>query len=65
METFIQFLQRYYEGGEGFLQCIVMDNETWVHHYGPASKCQSITQDQENQNCAFCQQSDTEAVLEL
>jgi hypothetical protein len=26
----------------GFLQWIVTDDEIWVHHYEPASKCQSM-----------------------
>jgi hypothetical protein len=53
-----------------FLQLLVTLNETWVHQYESASKCQKhgmethvITQNQEIQKCAFCQQSDVDAVL--
>jgi hypothetical protein len=40
MEMCMQFLEQYHEG-EAFLQWIVAD-ETWVHHYEPASKCQCM-----------------------
>jgi len=42
IETCIQFYQQYHEVGEAFLQWIVTGNETWQHHYEPASKCQSM-----------------------
>jgi len=41
MEIYVQLLQRYCEG-EAFLQWIVTGDETWEHHYEPASKCQSM-----------------------
>jgi hypothetical protein len=41
METCIQFLQQYHEEGEALLQQTVTGNETWVHLYEPAIKCQS------------------------
>jgi hypothetical protein len=49
------------------LQHFVTGVGMWVHHYEPASKCQSmewkhvIIQDKEIQKCAFCQQSDVDA----
>jgi len=50
---------------------IFTGNKTWVHHYEPASKYQSmewkhiIIQDQEIQKCAFCHQNDGDTVLRL
>jgi hypothetical protein len=41
VETYMQFLQQYHEG-EAFLQQTVTSNETSMHHYEPASKCQSM-----------------------
>jgi len=40
METCIQFLQKYPGVKEAFLKLIVTGDETWVHHYKRASKCQ-------------------------
>jgi hypothetical protein len=37
----MQFLQQYREEGKAFLQWIFRGDETWVHHYEPASKHQS------------------------
>jgi hypothetical protein len=68
----MQFLLQYHEEGEAFLQWIVTGDETWMHHYEPASKRQKhgveihvMAQDQEIQNCAFCWQSDVHTVLGL
>jgi hypothetical protein len=41
IETCMQILQQYHEG-EVFLQQIVTGNGTWVYHYYPASKFQSM-----------------------
>jgi len=41
MEMCMQFLQCYTEGGF-VVQWIVRGNETWTHHYEPASKYQSM-----------------------
>jgi hypothetical protein len=66
----MQFLQQYHEG-EAFLQRTVTGDETWVDHYEPASKHQSmewihvLSKDKEIQKCAFCQQSDIDTVLGL
>ena len=35
-------LARYREEGDNFLQQIVTDDETWIHHYEPKSKGQSM-----------------------
>jgi hypothetical protein len=40
-EMYMQLLQQHHER-EAFLQWTVTGNETWVHHYEPAGKCQSI-----------------------
>jgi predicted SprT family Zn-dependent metalloprotease len=66
----MQFLQQYYEEGEAFLQQIVRGDETWVHHYEPSSKHQSmkwkhILPRTKKLKCAFCQQSDVDTVLGL
>ena len=37
-----QHLGRYREEGDNFLQQIVAVDETWVHHYEPESKWQSM-----------------------
>jgi histone-lysine N-methyltransferase SETMAR len=37
-----QLLSRYEEEGEEFLHSIVTAEETWVHHYEPESKTQSM-----------------------
>jgi hypothetical protein len=42
METCMQFLQHYHEEVEVFLQCIVISDETWVHHCEPAGKHHSM-----------------------
>jgi hypothetical protein len=61
----LHFLQQYHEEGEAILQLIVTGNETWVHHYEPSSKCQSMEWKHVIAQCAFCWQSDIDAVLEL
>jgi len=35
-------LARYHEEGDNFLQQIVTGDETWIHHYEPKSKWQSM-----------------------
>jgi len=35
-------LARYREEGDNFLQQIVTGDETWIHHYEPESKRQSL-----------------------
>ena len=37
-----QLLARYNKEGEAFLQRIVTGDESWVHHYDPESKAQSM-----------------------
>ena len=36
------FLQRYNREGDNFLNCIITGDETWVHHYEPETKRQSM-----------------------
>lgn len=40
MEMYLQFLYLYYEEGEAFW--IVTSDKTWVHHFEPATKHQSM-----------------------
>jgi hypothetical protein len=40
MDVVIQFLQRYED--PSILERIVTDDETWIHHYKPESKRQSM-----------------------
>jgi hypothetical protein len=42
VEMFMQFLQRYNEEGEAFLQQISTGSGTLVHHFEPPKKCQSM-----------------------
>lgn len=42
MGSSLNFLQRYAEEGESFLGRIVTGDETWVHHYSPESKMESM-----------------------
>jgi hypothetical protein len=42
MTTSLQHLQRYSEEGERFLDLIVTRDETWVLHFTPESKQQSM-----------------------
>jgi hypothetical protein len=42
VEICTQFLYRYEREGEGLLERIVMGDETWVHHFEPESKQQSM-----------------------
>jgi hypothetical protein len=37
-----KILGRFEEEGEGLLQWIVTGDETWVHHYDPGNKTQSM-----------------------
>ena len=37
-----QLLERYNAEGEAFLQRIVTGDESWVHHYDPECKAQSM-----------------------
>jgi len=37
-----QHLARYHEEGDNFLQQIFTGDETWMHHYEPESKRQSL-----------------------
>ena len=41
-EMSTQFLKRYDKEGETFLRSIVTGDESWVHHYDPESKVQSM-----------------------
>jgi hypothetical protein len=43
MGSSVLHLQRYEEHGEAFLSRIVTVNETWVFHYTPESKAESMT----------------------
>jgi hypothetical protein len=43
MGSFLMLLQRYEEHGEAFLSRIVKGDETWVFHYTPESKAESMT----------------------
>jgi len=57
MEMCMQFLHQYREGGEAFLQQIIIGNETWMHHYEPASKLQGMQWKYTSSirtKCAFC-----------
>jgi hypothetical protein len=42
VEICTQFLHRYGREGEGLLERIVTGDETWVHHFEPESKQQSM-----------------------
>ncbi len=42
MAAALDFLMLYREVGESMLDRIVMGNETWVHHYTPSMKQQSM-----------------------
>jgi predicted GIY-YIG superfamily endonuclease len=37
-----QLLSHCEKGGDGFLHIIMTVDKTWVHHYEPKSKCQSM-----------------------
>ncbi|GFN83375.1 histone-lysine N-methyltransferase SETMAR [Plakobranchus ocellatus] len=37
-----QLLERYNAEGEAFLECILTGDESWVHHYDPECKAQSM-----------------------
>ena len=37
-----QLLERFTHDGERFLRSIITGDESWVHHYDPASKMQSM-----------------------
>lgn len=41
VESATEFLRRYEEEGEDFLDSIVTGDETWAHHYTPETKAQS------------------------
>jgi hypothetical protein len=43
MGSSLMLLQRYEENGKAFLSRIVIGNETWVFHYTPKSKAESMT----------------------
>jgi hypothetical protein len=43
MGSSLMLLQRYEEHGEAFLSRIFTGDETWVFHYTPESKAESIT----------------------
>jgi hypothetical protein len=43
MGSSLMLLQRYKEQGEAFLSRIVTGDETWVFHYTPQSKAESMT----------------------
>jgi hypothetical protein len=43
MGSSLMLLQRYEEHGEAFLSIIVTGDETWVFHYTPESKAESMT----------------------
>jgi hypothetical protein len=43
MESSLMLLQHYEEQGEAFLSRIVTGDETWVFHYTPQSKAESMT----------------------
>jgi len=40
--TYRELLERFEKEGEGFLKKIITDDETWVHHYDPENKRQSM-----------------------
>jgi len=62
-------LQQCCGGGEAFLKQAVTGNETWVHYYEPATKCQSTECKHMSAlrtrkfKCAFCWQSYVDTVL--
>jgi hypothetical protein len=43
MGSTLMLLQRYEQHGEAFLSRTVTGDETWVFHYTPESKAESIT----------------------
>jgi hypothetical protein len=43
MGSSLMLLQHYEENGEEFLSIIVTEDETWVFHYTPESKAESMT----------------------
>ncbi len=42
MASVIDILTRYEQEGNAMLQCIATGDETWVHHYTPPSKKQTM-----------------------
>jgi hypothetical protein len=42
MGAALAFLERYHRDGDKFLDHIVTEDETWVSHFTPESKCQSL-----------------------
>jgi hypothetical protein len=64
VEICTQFLHQYERKGEGVLERIVMGDETWVHHFEPESKQQSMQWKHTSSpltkkltKCSFCQKN--------